>query len=54
MALVKGLTVQPAIAATITSIIPTIVNCIITMIVVLIVFPILDHQLHGKLMMSHN
>ncbi|QBR46806.1 ECF transporter S component [Leuconostoc kimchii] len=49
MALVKGLTFQPAVIATLSALMPTLINCATTMIVVLVTYPILSQQLRTKL-----
>ena len=38
MSLFKGMTIQPAIVATISSLFPTVINCVMTMIVVFVVY----------------
>lgn len=48
MALIKGMTLQPAFIATLSALFPTIINCITTMLVVLVVYPILGQQLRSK------
>jgi len=49
MSLVRGLTLQPAIVATLSALLPTIVNCVTTMMVVLIVYPVLGNRLRSQL-----
>lgn len=49
MSLVKGLTFQPAVIATLSALMPTVINCATTMLVVLITYPILNKQLRTKL-----
>lgn len=49
MGLVKGLTFQPAVVATLSALMPTVINCITTMLVVMIVYPVLGKQLRAKL-----
>ncbi|CAM3214357.1 ECF transporter S component [Leuconostoc rapi] len=49
MGLVKGLTFQPAVIATLSALMPTVINCATTMLVVLITYPILHQQLRTKL-----
>ncbi len=49
MALIKGMTFQPAVIATLSALFPTLINCITTMLVVLVVYPILGQQLRKKL-----
>ncbi|MCT4387288.1 pyridoxine transporter [Leuconostoc pseudomesenteroides] len=38
MSLFKGMTIQPAIVATVSSLFPTVINCVMTMIVVFVVY----------------
>jgi len=54
MSLIRGLTLQPAIVATLSALVPTIVNCVTTMIVVLIIYPILNERLRNQLFSALN
>ncbi|CUW13988.1 Substrate-specific component PdxU of predicted pyridoxine ECF transporter [Leuconostoc inhae] len=54
MSLIRGLTLQPAIVATLSALVPTIVNCVTTMIVVLIIYPILNGRLRNQLFSALN
>jgi|GEM_PF-559177 len=49
MSLVKGMTIQPAFVATLSTLFPTLVNCVTTLLVVMIVYPILGQKLQSQL-----
>lgn len=44
MSLFKGMTLQPAIIATISSLFPTIINCITTLVTVFVIYRVLAEQ----------
>lgn len=53
MSLVKGMTIQPAFVATLSTLFPTLVNCVTTLLVVMIVYPILGQKLQHSLAPTH-
>ncbi|GMA69971.1 membrane protein [Leuconostoc litchii] len=53
ISLIKGMTLQPAIIATVSALFPTIINCLTTLIVVFIVYRVLVTQFN-QLMTKNN